>query len=153
MTYFDHDYKQFPELRIAEREVFQFSSPHKQITEDFDAQVIRVHDGDTITLRTSFRDFDFPLRFLDINSPELSEPKGEESKVWLSSLILDKMVHIKVDPRKIVGKYGRLLGVVFYNGINVNETMVMLGYAKQFQHKDEGKIPNLIKVFREGAIA
>ena len=58
----DHDYKKFPELTNKQINEFGFQSPHKQITEDFDATVVHVTDGDTIRLRTDFRDFTFPLR-------------------------------------------------------------------------------------------
>ena len=58
---FEHDYKNFPELSNRQIEEFGFSSPHKQYTEDFDAFVVRVHDGDTITLRTPERDFTFEV--------------------------------------------------------------------------------------------
>ena len=66
---FEHDFHEYPELTNAQMAQHQFSSPHEQITSDFRAEVVRVHDGDTITLRTGFRDFDFPLRLLDIDAP------------------------------------------------------------------------------------
>ena len=72
-----HDFTSFPELTKRQIEEFGFTSPHPQITEDFRATVVKVHDGDTVTLRTDFRDFDFPLRLLDIDAKELNE--GGES--------------------------------------------------------------------------
>ena len=53
---FEHDYKAFPELSNTQMQELQFTSPHVQITEDFTAIVVKVHDGDTITLQTDFRD-------------------------------------------------------------------------------------------------
>ena len=143
---FEHDYKNYPELTNTEIENFGFTSPHKQITEDFEAEVIKVHDGDTITLRVSFRDFDFPLRFLDIDSLELNAG-GEEAREWLKGQIEGEIVQIQIDPNNRVGKYGRLLGRVISRGLNINETELRLGYAVPFGKKLEGKVPNLFKVF------
>jgi len=139
---FEHDYKAFPELSNRQLEELQFTSPHVQITEDFEAEVVKVHDGDTITLRTSFRDFDFPLRLLDIDSPEMSEG-GQEAKEWLSSKLLFKKIKVLIDSRNRVGKYGRLLGHVLFGGLNVAHEEIALGLAKEFGTKKEGEVPNL----------
>ncbi len=71
-----HDFVRFPELRNSQLDFYYWESPHKQIFEDFIATVVKVTDGDTIRVETDFRDFDFPVRFLDIAAPELRK-KGE----------------------------------------------------------------------------
>lgn len=152
MTMFDHDYKQYPELTNTELQTLGFTTPHSQITENFFATVVKVHDGDTITLRTDFRDFDFPLRLLDINAPELNEKGGKESQSWLSNIILDKKVKILIDPAQRVGKYGRLLGWVFYGGMNLNEISIINGKATPFDDRNEGQIPSFDKYIKVGAI-
>ena len=149
---FEHDYKKYPELTNTELEVLNFSSPHTQIEEDFLATVVKVHDGDTITLRTNFRDFDFPLRLLDIDAPELNEEGGEESKKWLEDQILDAQVEVLINKNNRVGKFGRLLGKIFYKGLILNDMSMMLGYSKPFASRDEGEIPTSSKYFLEGAI-
>ena len=145
---FEHDYTKFPELTNQQLEQFQFTSPHIQITEDFDAVVIRVHDGDTVTLRTDFRDFDFPLRFLDIDAPELNEG-GAEARDWLKTRIEGQEVMVLIGRNKRVGKYGRLLGKVLYNGMIVGQEEIHLGLAKPFGTKNEGQVPDLTKIFNE----
>ena len=107
----EHDYIKFPELTNTQINEFGFASPHVQITEDFTAEVVRVHDGDTITLRTDFRDFDFPLRFLDIDAPELNEG-GAEARDWLHEQIHGEMVEIKINRNNRVGKFGSKGGVL-----------------------------------------
>lgn len=149
---FEHDYKAYPELTNTELEVLGFTSPHHQITEDFSALVVKVHDGDTITLRTKDRDFDFPLRFLKINAPELNEEHGEDSKIWLESQILLSEVEIKIDKKNRVDKYGRLLGEVISQGQSMNETSLMNGKSKLFDMRNEGKIPDTLKILSEGTI-
>jgi len=139
-----HDFKKFPELTNSQMEFYYFSSPHKQITEDFRAEVIKVHDGDTITVRWRERDFDFPVRFIGINAPELSEG-GRVSRDWLANVIEGEMIDIKIDKNQRVGKFGRLLGSVNSLGMDLGETMVRLGLATPFDQKDEGTLPNIEK--------
>ena len=126
-----HDFVNFPELANSQMAFYYFVSPHRQITEDFHARVVKVHDGDTITLRWSERDFDFPLRLLDIDAKELNEG-GEEARDWLENKILGKEVDIMIDRRKRVGKWGRLLGKVFFSGFDMGETMLHMGIVQRF---------------------
>lgn len=146
MSFFDHDYKSYPELSNSQLSTIGFSSPHVQITESFDAEVVKVHDGDTITVRVGFRDFVFPIRFLDINAPEMSEG-GLEAREWLNSRLLGEVVHVVIDASNRVGKYGRLLGRIVHSGLDVGLEMLNLGLVKTFG-SDVGVIPKLDKLFR-----
>ena len=141
-----HDFINYPELTNRQIEEIGFSSPHKQITEDFSAEVIKVHDGDTIRLMTNFRDFDFPLRFLDIDAPEMNAG-GEIAKEWLTTRILGKTIKIKIDKKNRVDKYGRLLGNVIADGLDVGEEELRMGLVMPFSRRREGQIPNLNKIF------
>lgn len=141
---FEHDYNKYPELRNSEIEVLQFTSPHKQITEDFEAVVVKVHDGDTITLQTDFRDFKFPLRFLGIDAPEMNAG-GEVARDWLKNRILNQTIKVLIDRKNRVGKYGRLLGKVFYGGMDIGEEEIRLGLATTFDNRRETELPNLNK--------
>jgi len=143
---FDHDYSRFPELTNQQISEFGITSPHKQIVADFEGEVIRVHDGDTITMRTNFRDFDFPVRLLDIDAPELNEG-GEAAGNWLRSRILDKKVTIRVDKNERVGKYGRLLGKVISGGLDLGLLMLSLGLVRAFGTPLPGEFPNPNRVF------
>ena len=141
-----HDFKTYPELTKSQLEELQFLSPHKQITEDFEAEVVKVHDGDTITLRTGFRDFDFPLRILDIDAPEMNEG-GKEARDWLRGRILGHVVQIMINTRNRVDKYGRLLGKIFNRGMDIGDEMLRLGLVTPFTQRREGELPNLDKMF------
>jgi len=142
-----HDYKKFPELTNTQIDEFGFTSPHKQIIEDFEAEVIKVTDGDTISLRTSFRDFDFPLRLLDIDAPEMNAG-GEIAREWLKEQIEGNKVQIKINRFNRVGKYGRLLGKVISRGLDMGEMLLSMGLAFRFGKKLEAEIPTLDKTFR-----
>ncbi len=141
-----HDFDKFPELTNKQIDEFGFQSPHRQITEDFQAKVIKVIDGDTIRLRTSFRDFDFPLRLLDIDAPEMNtgEP-GQRVKDWLTNRISNESVTIQIEPNNRVDKFGRLLGRVFESGLDVGNEELILGLVTRFDQRREGEIPNFRK--------
>ena len=141
-----HDFKKYPELTNRELSEMPFESPHKQITEDFRAVVVKVHDGDTITLQTDFRDFDFPLRFANIDSPEMNAG-GEIARDWLKEQILGEEVEIKINFQNRVGKYGRLLGIVQSLGMDMGAAQLRLGLAVPFGMKLQGEIPQIDKTF------
>lgn len=143
----EHDFKKYPELTNQQISEFGLLSPHVQLTEDFDATVVKVHDGDTVTLRTSTRDFDFPIRFLDIDAPELGEG-GEEARDWLEGVILGEEVRIVLDTNNRVDKYGRLLGRVLSRGLDVADMMLSLGLVQEFGRKNEGRWESVDKIFR-----
>jgi len=126
-------------------EIYYFESPHKQILEDFRAKVVKVHDGDTITVETDFRDFNFPVRFLNTDAPELKDPGGRDSQSWLAEKILNKEVDIIINRSQRVGKYGRLLGKIFSEGVDINEESIRAGKATPFGQQEAGEIPNLNK--------
>lgn len=131
-----HDFKKFPELTNAQMQVYYFESPHKQITEDFRAHVEKVHDGDTITVTCDFRDFKFPIRLAKINAPELNEPEGRNSKYWLKDQIEGQDVDVLINKKNRVGKYGRLIGIILFNGSNLNDEALTLRTAAAFGTED-----------------
>jgi len=139
-----HNYIKYPELTTKQINEMPFDSPHPQIEADFRAMVVRVHDGDTINVRTDFRDFDFPIRFLNIDAPELNAG-GEYAQQWLENQILNQKVDIKINPKNRVDKYGRLLGTVFYRGLDMGQTELYLGLALPFNRRKEGQLPILKK--------
>ena len=143
----DHDFKENPELRNNQLDVLMFQPPHKQIIDDFWAVVVKVTDGDTVTLRTDFRDFDFPLRMLGINAPELSEG-GQEAKAWLTSRLLNKTVYIMLSEER-VEKWGRLLGTIISEGLDVSEEEIVRGFAVPWDNRHDGKIRSPIKQIEE----
>ena len=147
MMVFDHDFAAFPELANTQLEVLRFTSPHPQISEDFEAVVVRVHDGDTVTLRTSFRDFDFPLRFLDIDAPEMNAG-GAIARDWLHNELMDASVQVRIDKNNRVDKYGRLLGRIYFNGLDIGQTMLYLGLVRSFSRRYEGQLPDINKELR-----
>lgn len=147
-----HDFRNFPELTNSQMDFYYFESPHKQIFEDFTAEVVKVHDGDTIKLRVDWRDFDFPLRFSNISARELVEKPerdtssqlcadGITSRDWLESKILNEKVEIKIDKNNRVEKFGRLLGQVSFMGLDMGEESITQNMSVPWANRNDGKIP------------
>lgn len=140
-----HDFKNFPELTNKQMQMYYFDSPHKQITEDFDGQVTRVIDGDTVMLKWQERDFEFPVRFVETAAPELKEKGGKESKEWLRKTIEGHQVTVKINRNNRVGKFGRLLGRLLSGGVDINEESIRSGHAVPFSQRKELQFPDFSK--------
>ena len=81
-------------------------------------------DGDTFRLETGET-----VRLIGIDAPELSQPGGEESREYLTHLILGKGITLeKGDEEK--DKYNRLLRFVYLGDLCINEEMIRQGYAE-----------------------
>ena len=147
-----HDFKKHPELTNNQMAVYYWMSPHKQIFNDFEGRVVKVHDGDTIHVKWEEREKPVVIRFLDTAAPEIDEPGGEKSRDWLASRILDKDVQVIVNPYERVGKWGRILGRIIREGIDINDESIRDGHAVPFDQRKEGRIVNLDKALEAFAI-
>jgi micrococcal nuclease len=100
-------------------------------------KVIKVYDGDTITIASKLPYDDSPVyrfsvRLTGIDSPEIKgttvveRELAKKSKDALSDIILGKIVYLKkVDTEK----YGRLLADVYYENLHLNQWMLDNHYA------------------------
>ena len=147
-----HDFVRFPELNNYQMNIHYFESPHKQITESFRAKVTKVIDGDTIRVRCNFRNFDFPIRFLDTAAPETNEPRGPQSQQWLEKRILGEDVDVEIDPHHRVEKWGRLLGKIVHLGMDVGEESIRAGHAVPWEQRKESLVPDFNAELRSVAI-
>lgn len=97
------------------------------------AKVIKVYDGDTITVIFKYNNkfWTWRCRLLGINAPELrkASPFSYECRDILREKILNKEVKLVIEDFDC---FGRLLTTVYYNGENVNDFMLTEGYAKKF---------------------
>lgn len=95
-------------------------------------KVKRVIDGDTFILDSGER-----VRLVGINSPDLKDVFGLESKKYLSELIEGKEVDLISDTISSNSDiYKRLLRYVYINNVDINHKMIYDGYAFAFlKHK------------------
>jgi endonuclease YncB( thermonuclease family) len=101
-------------------------------------KVVRVTDGDTITIKTY--NGKEKIRFAQIDTPEVShfgskpQPYGKEAGQYLRQLVMNQDVRVEVEA---VDQYGRNVGTVFVAGNNINRELVKNGYAwayRQYLH-------------------
>ena len=86
--------------------------------------VVSISDGDTLTLlvdREQIR-----IRLAQIDAPEIGQPYGKKAKAALSALAFRKQARVEVVD---IDRYGRTVGEVFADGIDVNREMVREGHA------------------------
>lgn len=138
-----HDFVRFPELTNSQLPLYYSQSPHRQILSDFEGEVTKVTDGDTIRVKWEGRDFDFPVRFINTDSPELNAKGGLESKEWLKNQILNKTVEVRIDYNNRVGKWGRIIGHIYHKGLNMGEMSINAGKSTPFNLRREGEILGL----------
>lgn len=87
--------------------------------------VIGVADGDTLTvLDAQFQQH--KIRLAGIDAPEKRQPFGQRSKQSLSSLAYGRPVRIEAGK---TDRYGRVVGKVLVNGVDVNREQVLRGFA------------------------
>ncbi|AJF08320.1 hypothetical protein GSUB_17185 (plasmid) [Geoalkalibacter subterraneus] len=91
----------------------------------FTAQVVKVSDGDTITVLTEDKK-EARIRFYGVDTPERGQAFGRVATEHLKTL-LTPTVEIEVLDQD---RYGRLVGLVYNSaGTNLNQQMVADGYA------------------------
>ncbi|MGL5936779.1 MAG: thermonuclease family protein [Cetobacterium sp.] len=93
-------------------------------------KVIKVADGDTITILEENGE-NTRVRFYGIDAPEKKQEYGIKSLDVLKKLIDKKEVEIDVKDKD---QYGRIVGIVYYNGMNVNLHMLETGNAWWYKH-------------------
>ena len=96
-------------------------------------RVVGISDGDTFTLLTADH-VSYKIRLHGIDAPEKKQDFGNRSKQMLSNLIAGKDVIVQ-DRGK--DRYGRTIGMVMLNELNINEEMLRQGMAWHFLKYDK----------------
>jgi micrococcal nuclease len=103
-----------------------------------EATCIDVYDGDTITIEATpsqFKQTDtkykWKVRLLGIDTPEIRQKQDGaiEARDALRRLILNKKIYLDI---KKYGKFGRLIALIYYNNIEINQYMIDNGFAKPY---------------------
>lgn len=101
----------------------------------FSGKVIKVADGDTITV---LRDGEkVRVRFYGIDAPEKKQEYGIKSLDVLKKMIDGKIVEIDVKDKD---QYGRVVGEVYYNKNNINLYMLETGNAWWYKQYSKGNL-------------
>jgi len=106
-------------------------------------QVVKVYDGDTITISDGFHEI--RVRLIGIDTPEMNEKNpvlrnlADQAKDYLSSLILDQYIYLQLDhfneKSMHLDKFGRLLAYVyrFSDNLFVNAQMMRMGFSQEYE--------------------
>lgn len=98
------------------------------------AKVVGVADGDTITVLNDHTQI--KIRLQGIDCPEKRQAFGTKAKQFTSDMVFGKVVTIKPTD---TDRYGRTVAWVLVNGLNLNEEIVLAGFAWHYKKysKDE----------------
>ena len=111
------------------------SSPAPVISPIQSQTVTEVSDGDTLKLSEGKT-----FRLYGINAPEVKEPFFEEAKAFTQNLVLGKQISIEQETNYKVDKFGRELGYVFIDRVNLNIKLVRSGLARVVLYDKRAKI-------------
>jgi endonuclease YncB( thermonuclease family) len=87
--------------------------------------VVRILDGDTVEVLDVRKDL-HRIRLAGIDAPESKQPFGTKAKQQLSALVGGEAVSVEWHKRD---RYGRTVGTLMVDGMDVNLAMVRAGYA------------------------
>jgi len=92
-------------------------------------RVVHVADGDTVTVR-DILNRKHRVRLYGIDCPESGQEFGDEAARHAAQLAAGKVARVvKYDK----DRYGRVVGVVMVDGVNVNQSLIENGYAWKYR--------------------
>jgi len=84
----------------------------------------KIIDGDTV--HVFYEGEIYKIRLLEIDAPERNQPYGKESTEYLRSLLNEGSVDVDISG---TDRYGRKLGRLYWEGRDINRSMISAGYA------------------------
>lgn len=95
---------------------------------DFQGRVVRVSDGDTVTVLRQHGEAmqQVRVRLASIDAPERRQAFGNRARQYLAELVFDRQVTVIEQGSD---RYGRTIGVLELDGVNTNQEMVRAGLA------------------------
>jgi micrococcal nuclease len=95
------------------------------LADTISGQVVEVSDGDTITVLDAHNKKTY-VRLAQIDAPEKFQEFGSASRDTLASLVFGRPVTVQI---QAINRYGRTLGKVWVDGMNVNLEQLRRGMA------------------------
>lgn len=96
-------------------------------------RVVSVTDGDTMVILDSDQGL-HKVRLQGIDAPEKSQPFGRRSKDHLSDLAFSRSVLVEYSKKD---RYGRLVGRVMVQGVDVNLQQIRAGMAWHYKEYEK----------------
>jgi len=101
-------------------------------------KVVKITDGDTLYVLDANSE-QHKIRLAGIDAPERKQAYGLASRKHLASIVAGKQVRIEYQKRD---RYGRIVGKVLLDGIDVCLEQVKVGFAwhyKKYQHEQSAE--------------
>jgi micrococcal nuclease len=98
----------------------------------YQANLIKVIDGDTVDLSVDLGFYIFAkirFRLAYINTPERGQEGFKEASNRLTELLTNQSIIVESSKSD---KYGRWLGTLYVNDININNVLLNERYAKEY---------------------
>lgn len=112
---------------------------------DLQGRVVRVSDGDTVTLRDAQQQL-HTVRLAGIDAPEKSQPFGEAAQQHLARSVLNQAVSVAYDKRD---KYGRIVGKITVQGVDANLAQLQAGWAWHYRQYQREQSPEDRETYSE----
>ena len=128
-SFFGGSYYEKKKINLSQITPTPLISPIQKLT------VVEVSDGDTLKLSDGKT-----FRLYGVNAPEVKEPFFEEAKAFTENLVLGKEISFEQEENYKVDKFGRELGYVFIDGVNLNIELVRNGLARVVLYEKRAKI-------------
>jgi endonuclease YncB( thermonuclease family) len=102
-------------------------------------RVVKIADGDTLTILIGKKQE--RIRLSDIDTPERKQPYGTRAKQALTELTFGKLITVLTTKRD---RYGRIIGHITVDGVDVNAELVRLGFAWVYRRYSDD--PELLRL-------
>ncbi len=108
-------------------DAFNEAVPEKSKAEDYalSGRVVRVADGDTVSILDA-QQKQHKIRLFGIDAPERDQAHGSIASRTLADMIDGEVVGVE---QRDIDDYGRIVGVIHFQGQNINVAMVAGGHA------------------------
>jgi endonuclease YncB( thermonuclease family) len=103
----------------------QAAAPQGTAANTHQWKVVAVYDGDTVTCIDE-NNQQQKIRLAEIDAPEAKQDFGQVSRQALASMVFGKTITVVDDGRD---RYGRWIGHLYADGVDVNRQMVATGMA------------------------
>lgn len=110
-------------------------SPAADSSAEIRGRVVRIADGDSFTILVG-NNRQQRIRLYGVDSPENGQPYSKRAKQALGEMISEKDLVIR---EKNKDRYGRIVALVYADGININEAMLKQGWAWHFKRYDSNR--------------
>lgn len=110
---------------------------------DIDGRVVGITDGDSVTVLDSGK-VQHKIRLAGIDAPEKHQDFGNRSKQSLSELVYDQIVLVETEKKD---RYGRDIGKVLVQGVDVSLAQVQRGLAWHYKAYEREQSANDRKLY------